>query len=71
MLCFSSLWMLPVYAFFGINELQLLLKKKDRPDPVKECKISKQILEMLASVPPIESLSPFYKKKKKMQVMAV
>lgn len=62
--------MLPVYAFFGINELQLLLKKrKDRPGPVKECIISKQILEMLTSAPPIENLSCF--KKKKMQVMAM
>lgn len=64
--------MLPVYAFFGINELQLLfLKKKDRPDPVKECIISKQILEMLittTSEPLIENLSRL---KKKMQVMAM
>ena len=65
MLCFSSLWMLPVYAFFGINELQLLLKKKDRPDPVKECIISKHILEMLittTSEPLIENLSRLKKK---------
>ena len=64
--------MLPVYAFFGINELQLLFKKKeDRPDPVKECIISKQILEMLittTSEPLIENLSRL---KKKMQVMAM
>ena len=32
---------------------------------MKECKISKQILEMLTSVPPIENLSLFFKKKKK------
>lgn len=42
-----------------------LKKKKDRPDPVKECIISKQILEMLittTSEPLIENLSRLKKK---------